>query len=247
MAASPPVLLVCSRFRGRLRHGGRAWPCWPSTTPGQRSNSNRRPAPMPPGRWPGRCSAANGGRNQRLDRRPGGTRKTSVSPTHWPRGSRRAARRRPAARHREGQRLADRHAPRPWRRPPPAGSRIDVIATTTASQLVVGNLKKQLPALADARIAVPEDYRWPTFLKTDNLLNVANRDRGDRDHRRGHDDGDHHRRHRSVGGQPGGAVGGADGQVDRRFRRPAGHAGDHGALLRWRPSPSAGRWAASRG
>ena len=56
-----------------------------------------------------------------------------------------------------------------------AGSRIDVIATTTASQLVVANLKKQLPALADARIAVPEDYRWPTFLKTDNLLSVANR------------------------------------------------------------------------
>ena len=56
-----------------------------------------------------------------------------------------------------------------------SGTRIDVIAASSGTRLVVANVKKQLPALAETRIAVPEDYWWPTFLKRDNLISVADR------------------------------------------------------------------------
>jgi len=48
-----------------------------------------------------------------------------------------------------------------------------VIAVPKALQKVVGNIRDQIPALADAQIAVPEEYWWPTFLKIDNLLVVT--------------------------------------------------------------------------
>ena len=56
-----------------------------------------------------------------------------------------------------------------------AGTPIDLIVTPKSSQLVVTNIKKRQPALADAEIVVPEDYYWPTFLLMSNLLAVANR------------------------------------------------------------------------
>jgi len=56
-----------------------------------------------------------------------------------------------------------------------AQSRIDVIATPTSSRLVVTSITKRFPALRDTQLAVPDDYWWPTFLLTGNLLGVANR------------------------------------------------------------------------
>ncbi len=54
-----------------------------------------------------------------------------------------------------------------------AGERIDVIAAPKSLQNVLGNICRQKPGLKDVRLAVPEDYWWPTFLKVDNLLVVA--------------------------------------------------------------------------
>jgi len=59
-----------------------------------------------------------------------------------------------------------------------AGSadRPDVIAASpSAGQWpVLGNLAEKSPALAAVRVATPEPYTWPNFLKAENLLNVAN-------------------------------------------------------------------------
>jgi ribose transport system permease protein len=44
----------------------------------------------------------------------------------------------------------------------------------TASWSVFENLGSRFPALAGARLVRPATYRWPNFLKADNLLNVAN-------------------------------------------------------------------------
>lgn len=56
------------------------------------------------------------------------------------------------------------------------GGRLDVIACnyTTASWSVFENLDQRFPALASARMATPRTYRWPNFLKAENLLNIAN-------------------------------------------------------------------------
>ena len=53
---------------------------------------------------------------------------------------------------------------------------LDVIAChqTTATWAVFEGLGQRFPALAKARVVQPRSYRWPNFLKADNLLNVAN-------------------------------------------------------------------------
>ncbi len=56
------------------------------------------------------------------------------------------------------------------------GERIDAFAgnQVTASWAVFGPLIARYPSLAGAKVYRPESYRWPNFLKADNLLNVAN-------------------------------------------------------------------------
>ncbi len=56
------------------------------------------------------------------------------------------------------------------------GETVTVIACNqvTSSWGVFEPLKARYPGLAKARVMKPEGYRWPNFLKTDNLLNVAN-------------------------------------------------------------------------
>ena len=70
----------------------------------------------------------------------------------------------PSAARQALQRLAD------------GGQRLDVIAANQASAGwgVFGDLGKTFPSLAAARVLSPPSHRWPNFLKTDNLLNVAN-------------------------------------------------------------------------
>jgi ribose transport system permease protein len=57
-----------------------------------------------------------------------------------------------------------------------AGGRIDAVAATerTGSWLVLTEMKEIVPALGSPPIFVPGSYRWPNFLKPDNLLNIAN-------------------------------------------------------------------------
>ena len=55
------------------------------------------------------------------------------------------------------------------------GTRIDIIASSAGGRLITQNLKKQLPELSETRIELPDGYYWSTFLKTDNILAVANR------------------------------------------------------------------------
>jgi ribose transport system permease protein len=57
-----------------------------------------------------------------------------------------------------------------------SGSGIDVIAANhiTAGWAVFDDLAGKFPSLAGARIVRPHSYRWPNFLKADNLLNIAN-------------------------------------------------------------------------
>lgn len=56
------------------------------------------------------------------------------------------------------------------------GTPLEVIACNqiTATWAVFDNLAGRFPKLAAAKIVQPRSYRWPDFLKTDNLLNVAN-------------------------------------------------------------------------
>ncbi|MCX7044125.1 MAG: ABC transporter permease [Candidatus Sumerlaeota bacterium] len=56
------------------------------------------------------------------------------------------------------------------------GKTVDVIAGNaySAGWSVFDNLGEKYPSLAKARIVAPKSYRWPNFLKTDNLINVAN-------------------------------------------------------------------------
>ena len=44
----------------------------------------------------------------------------------------------------------------------------------TSSWGVFDTMKARYPTLSKARVMKPEGYLWPNFLKTDNLLNVAN-------------------------------------------------------------------------
>jgi ribose transport system permease protein len=54
--------------------------------------------------------------------------------------------------------------------------RLDAIVgnAVSANWLVFTNLSRDFPQFESARIVQPQSYIWPTFLKADNLLNVAN-------------------------------------------------------------------------
>ncbi|QDU61896.1 Ribose transport system permease protein RbsC [Planctomycetes bacterium Pan216] len=45
---------------------------------------------------------------------------------------------------------------------------------TTASWGLIAQLGEQFPHLKEVRVFQPQGYYWPNFLKTDNLLNIAN-------------------------------------------------------------------------
>lgn len=57
-----------------------------------------------------------------------------------------------------------------------ASGGLDVIACNqaTASWLVFSDLPADFPALKNTRVVQPRPHSWPVFLKTDNLLNIAN-------------------------------------------------------------------------
>ena len=57
-----------------------------------------------------------------------------------------------------------------------AGTPIEVIAGNhvTASWRVFSDISTDFPALGHPRIVKPRSYRWPNFLKAENLLNIAN-------------------------------------------------------------------------
>ena len=57
-----------------------------------------------------------------------------------------------------------------------AGGKLDAIACTqvTGAWLVFSDLKTDFPALGEPRVITPRSYRWPNFLKSENLLNIAN-------------------------------------------------------------------------
>ncbi len=57
-----------------------------------------------------------------------------------------------------------------------AGGKLDAIACTkvTGAWLVFSDLKADFPALGEPRVVTPRSYRWPNFLKSENLLNIAN-------------------------------------------------------------------------
>jgi ribose transport system permease protein len=57
-----------------------------------------------------------------------------------------------------------------------SGSRLDAIACTrsAATWLVFADMKTDFPTVGDPRIIAPRSYRWPNFLKSENLLNIAN-------------------------------------------------------------------------
>ncbi len=57
-----------------------------------------------------------------------------------------------------------------------SGEQLDFVVgnSTSASWLVFEDLASEFPRLGDVRIVKPKSYRWPSFLKTDNLINVVN-------------------------------------------------------------------------
>lgn len=57
-----------------------------------------------------------------------------------------------------------------------AGEKLDALACTqvTGAWLVFADLRTDFPALGEPRIVTPRTYRWPNFLKAENLLNIAN-------------------------------------------------------------------------
>ena len=57
-----------------------------------------------------------------------------------------------------------------------SGGKLDAIACTqvTGAWLVFSDLKTDFPMLGGPRIVTPRSYRWPNFLKSENLLNIAN-------------------------------------------------------------------------
>lgn len=57
-----------------------------------------------------------------------------------------------------------------------AGTKLDAIACTEAagSWLVFSDLKADFPAVGEPPLIKPKSYRWPNFLKSENLLNIAN-------------------------------------------------------------------------
>jgi ribose transport system permease protein len=57
-----------------------------------------------------------------------------------------------------------------------SGGPLDVVAANQATRTwsLLQNLERSFPALGNPRVLFPERYYWPNFLKTDNLLNIAN-------------------------------------------------------------------------
>ena len=57
-----------------------------------------------------------------------------------------------------------------------SGAKIDAIACTqaTAAWGVFSDLRNDFPTLGEPRIVKPPSYKWPNFLKSENLLNIAN-------------------------------------------------------------------------
>ena len=56
------------------------------------------------------------------------------------------------------------------------GKKLGFVACTevSGSWILITDLAKDFPALGDPEVVVPTRYRWPNFLKKDNLLNIAN-------------------------------------------------------------------------
>ncbi len=56
------------------------------------------------------------------------------------------------------------------------GTKLDAIlcSATSAGWLVIQDAGTDFPALGQPKVIVPRSERWPTFLKADNLLNIAN-------------------------------------------------------------------------
>src|SRR5260370_13259456 len=56
------------------------------------------------------------------------------------------------------------------------GGKLDAIACTqaTAAWELFDNLGGKFPTLAGAKLVTPRSYKWPNFLKADNLLKLAN-------------------------------------------------------------------------
>lgn len=55
-----------------------------------------------------------------------------------------------------------------------SGAPVNTIATTERNAWMVNNIKSHVAGLAETSIVIPESYRWPVFLRSDNLINVAN-------------------------------------------------------------------------
>jgi ribose transport system permease protein len=55
-----------------------------------------------------------------------------------------------------------------------AGVPLKVIATTERNAWMVNNIKSRIGDLTQTSVVIPESYRWPVFLRSDNLINVAN-------------------------------------------------------------------------
>ena len=57
-----------------------------------------------------------------------------------------------------------------------ASEKLEAIACTqvTGGWLLFSDLKTSFPALGEPKVITPKTYRWPNFLKSDNLLNIAN-------------------------------------------------------------------------
>jgi ribose transport system permease protein len=57
-----------------------------------------------------------------------------------------------------------------------SGEKLDAIAANQAAGgwAVLENVGTRFPALGAVPVLTPQLYRWPNFLKTDNLLNIAN-------------------------------------------------------------------------
>ena len=57
-----------------------------------------------------------------------------------------------------------------------SGAQLDAIAATevAGTWLVFADLKQDFPSLATANLVTPRRYHWPNFLKSENLLNIAN-------------------------------------------------------------------------
>ncbi|HSR68684.1 MAG TPA: ABC transporter permease [Acidobacteriota bacterium] len=54
------------------------------------------------------------------------------------------------------------------------GTAIDILATTADYRLLAESLLETQPQVSSARVQLPPASHWPTFLLTENLLNVAN-------------------------------------------------------------------------